>query len=60
MLAILEMIDEENKRIFKKGRKEAKLEDARKMLEKGIDTETIIEITGVSKDKLKEKKIRKK
>lgn len=60
MLAILEMIDEENKRIFKKGRKEAKLEDARKMLEKGIDTETIIEITGVSKDKLKEEKIRKK
>lgn len=68
MLAVLEMIDEENKRIFrngerkgrregeKRGKKIAKLEAAKKMLEKGIDIETIIEITGVSREKIKKEK----
>lgn len=58
MLAVLEMLEEENKSFFRKGKregkKEAKLEYARKMLEKGIDIETIIEITGVSKEKIEQ------
>jgi len=61
MLAVLDMIDEENKRIFRNGKKEgrregekrAKLETAKKMLEKGIDIETIVEITGVSKEQIR-------
>lgn len=60
MLAVLDMIEKENKRIFRDGKKEgerrgrkmAKIETAKKMLEKGIDIETIIEITGVSKKKI--------
>ena len=35
------------------GRKEAKLEDAKKMLEKKIPIETIVEITGLTKDESK-------
>lgn len=62
MLAVLEMIDEENKRIFrngekkgkKEGKKEARLETAKKMIEKRIDIKTIVEVTG-----LKEKEIKK-
>ena len=34
------------------GRKEAKLEDAKKMLEKKIPIETIVEITGLTKDEI--------
>lgn len=34
------------------GKKEGKLEDAKKMLEKGMDIETIVEITGLSKEEI--------
>ena len=34
------------------GRKEAKLEDAKKMLEKKIPIETIVEITGLTRDEI--------
>ena len=61
MLAVLEMIDEENKRIFrngkKEGRREAKLENAKKMLEEKIPIKTIIKITGFTKEELE--KLRK-
>lgn len=46
---------EENTRIntaLEKGRKEAKLEDAKKMKEKKIPIETIIEITELSKEEI--------
>ena len=33
-----------------RGEKKAKLETAKKMLEKGIDIETIIEVTGLTKE----------
>lgn len=36
----------------KEGKIEGKLEDAQKMIEKGIDIETILEITGLSKEEL--------
>jgi len=60
MLAVLEMIDEENKRIFRngerkgkrEGRREAKLENAKKMLEEKIPIKTIIKITGLTKEEL--------
>lgn len=35
-----------------RGRLEGKLEDAKKMLEKGIDTNTIIEVTGLNEDEI--------
>lgn len=53
MLAVLEMIDEENKRIFRKGEKKGKIETAKKMLEKGIDIETVMEITGLKEKEIK-------
>ena len=37
---------------YKKGRKEEKLENARKMKEKNIPIETIIEITGLTKEEI--------
>ena len=40
---------------IKKGEKKAKIEDAKKMLEKGIQIETIIEITGLTKEEIIEK-----
>ena len=46
---------DENSRLsesYNKGIKEAKLEDAKKMLEKNIPLETIIEITGLSKEEI--------
>ncbi len=39
---------------YKKGRKEEKLENARKMKEKNIPIETIIEITGLTKEEIEE------
>ena len=37
---------------YKKGRKEEKLENARKMKEKNIPIETIVEITGLTKEEI--------
>ncbi len=36
----------------KKGERKAKLEDAKKMLEKNIDIKTIIEITGLTEEEI--------
>lgn len=41
---------------IKEGEKKAKLEDARKMLQKGIDIETIIEITELSREEIEDLK----
>lgn len=54
MLAILETIEEENRMLVEKGRKEGIKETAKKMLEERIPIETIIKITG-----LKENVVRK-
>ena len=54
MLAVLEMIEEENKRLLRQGRKEGKREIARKMLAKNMPLSLIVEIVG-----LKEKEIEK-
>lgn len=53
MLAVLEMIDRENKRLIAKGKKTEKLETARKMLKKGISKETIIEITELTEEEIR-------
>ena len=37
---------------MKKGKREEKLETAKKMIEKGIDIETIIDVTGLSKEEI--------
>lgn len=60
MLAVLEMIEEENKRLIKRGEKRgeqrAKKQTiqmiAKKMLKKKIPTETIAEITGLTKEEI--------
>lgn len=52
MLAVLEMIDEENKRIFRNGKKEAKLETAKKMLEENVSIEFIMRVTELSKKEI--------
>ena len=64
MLAVLDMIEEENRKIFaqgekrgiecglKRGIKRGILETAKKMLAKGIDIETIIEITGLTQEEI--------
>lgn len=64
MLAVLEMIDEENKRIFrngkregkregkKEGKKEAKLETARKLLVAKIPVKIIMEATELSEEEI--------
>lgn len=44
------LIKEGMEKGIKKGKLEGKLEAAKKMLEKGIDIDTIVEITGLSKD----------
>ncbi len=36
----------------KNGIKQAKLEDAKKMLEEGINIETIIKVTGLTKEEI--------
>lgn len=67
MLAVLEMIEEENKRIFKdgersgirKGKKEGIIVTARKMLEKEISLETIMEVTGLTKKEIEKLKVNK-
>ena len=60
MLAVLDMIEEENKMLLARGRragiKEAKKEDARKMLQKKLPIEMIIEITGLTKEQLEKLK----
>ena len=37
---------------LRKGIKKGKLETAKKMLEKGMDIDTIVEVTGLSKDEI--------
>lgn len=61
MLAVLEMLEEENKKIFrdgrkegeKRGRKQANLQNAKRMIEKGIDIKTIMEITELKEAEVK-------
>lgn len=52
MLAVLEMIDEENKRIFRNGKKEGKLETAKKMLKEDVSIEFIMKVTELSKEEI--------
>ncbi len=56
MLAVLDMIDRENRNLIRKGEKrgikKGKLEDAKNMLKKEIDIGTIIEITGLTKEEI--------
>ena len=53
MLAVLDMIDRENKRIkkegIKEGIKEGKIEIARKLLKRKMLTKEVEELTGLSK-----------
>lgn len=52
MLAVLEMIDEENKKIFKKGERKGRRETARKMIEEGLDVDLIVKITDLSRKEI--------
>ncbi len=56
MLAVLDMLEKENKRLIKQGRrqgrKEGIMETAKKMLQKKIKLETVMEITGLTKDEI--------
>ena len=53
MLTSLATIEEENKLIFSKGRKEGKIEIAKKLLKKKFTVEEIAEITGLNKKYIK-------
>ena len=53
MLTSLSTIEEENKLIFSKGRKEGKIEIAKKLLKKKFTVEEIAEITGLNKKYIK-------
>ncbi len=61
MLAVLEMIDEENKRIFrngkregeKRGEKRAKLKTAKKLLAAKVPVEIIVEATELTEKEIK-------
>lgn len=56
MLAVLEMIDEENKRIFrngiKEGEKKARKKAAKKMLEENVAIEIIMRVTELSREEV--------
>lgn len=49
VLAVLDMIDRENRRIRKEGIKEGKIEVARELLKKKMSFEYIEEVTGLSR-----------
>lgn len=60
MLAVLEMIEEDDKRIFRRGKKEGKIEgkreDAKAMIKENIPIDIIMKVTKLTKkeiDKLK-------
>ena len=67
MLAVVEMIREENKKLVAKGerrgrkqgreegRKQEKRQTAKKMLEEGITLEKVIRITGLTKEEISKK-----
>lgn len=67
MLAVLEMIEEENKRIFRdgeksgirKGKKEGMKETAKNMLKENADTEFIARVTGLTKEEIEKLKVNK-
>ena len=52
--AEIERMDQEQRmyEARRDGKKEAKLEDAKKMLQEGINIETIIKITGLKKEEI--------
>ena len=52
MLAILDMIDEENRRILNKGRNDEKIEIAKKLKEKSSSIEFIMEVTGLNRKQI--------
>ena len=56
MLAVLEMIEEENKMLLargeRKGMKKANKENARKMIKEGIKIDVISRITGLTKEQI--------
>ena len=64
MLAVLDMIDRENMKIYKKGRTEGKKEGkiealidvAKKMINEKLSIEKIIEITGLNKEEIEKLK----
>ena len=53
MLAVEEMVIEENKRLIAKWRKDEKKEIAKNMLKEKISVEVISRITGLSEEKIK-------
>ena len=63
VLAVVEMIREENKKLVakgerrgrKQGRKQEKRQTAKKMLEEGIALEKVIKITGLTKEEISKK-----
>lgn len=56
MLAVLDMIEKENKRIFRDGKKEGKLETAKKMLEEDIPIDIIMKVTGLKEEEIEKLK----
>jgi len=56
MLAVLEMIDEENKRIFKKGERKGRRETAKRMIDEGLDIDLIVKITDLSRKEIEKLK----
>ena len=51
-LAVMKMFERENKKIFRQGKKEGKIEIAIKMLKEGLDIDLIDKITSLRKDKI--------
>ena len=56
MLAVIEALEEENRKLIARGRmagvKAAKKEDAKKMIEEGIKIDVISRITGLTKEQI--------
>ena len=52
MLAVFDMIEETNKRMIKKGRKQEKIEIIKNMLKEKFSIETISKITGMTKEEI--------
>ena len=50
MLAVLDMIDRENRRILREAKKEVKKEVAKKLLDKKMSFKDIEEVTGLSRN----------
>ena len=56
MLAVLEMIEEENKRLLKRGERQGKKQIAKNMLKLGLDIEIICKATELSKEQVEKMK----